>query len=271
MLTVNRAYALVWQLSDEFERSVPGWNHSLLVWRTSALDPTSKATVLANLCARHNVNGLAIRAVVDVRQLNPRAVRETRDLAARLEKTLRARGYDIAAKPLPTQPVLAARNVPSRELRREHLFLSDLADRSVSPLPRGIDTTLAFSEAVAAASSWWLHESEWTMDRKLWVSGKEAHAHARVRVAPPTSSIDSEISVQVSLPWSGRGRSPRWGKVVRALLGRQLRAGGLTVRRIPAEPSLVFASRDVPGSAATVMRTARALGALPLGETDGLR
>ncbi len=38
MLTVKGAYALLWQLSGKFERNVPGWEHSLLVWRATAKD-----------------------------------------------------------------------------------------------------------------------------------------------------------------------------------------------------------------------------------------
>lgn len=269
MLTVKGAYALLWQLSEKFERSVPGWQHSLLVWRTSALDDASKATVLANLCARHNANGLAARAVVYVQQLNHGAAPETRDLASRLEKKLRDKGYDIAADALPEQPVLAVRNVPLRDVRREHLFLSDLTDKSVSPLPSGIKTTLELSHALAAASSWWLHESEWAINRKIRVFGKAGDAYARVRVAPPTSSMSSEISVQTSPLWNGLGRRPRWTKAARALLARQLRAGELSVSRTLSDSSLVFASRDVPRSAARVMRIARELGDLLLGDEEG--
>jgi len=265
MLTVKGAYALLWQLSGKFERNVPGWEHSLLVWRATAKDLAPRCTLRVSLCARQGADGLKVRAVVSIQHPDARSTPQIRRLVAAVTKRLRKRGFKLDSAPLPEQPLLAVRNVPIRELRREHLFLSDLAGKAVSPLPRRAPTTVAFSEAIEAASGWTLHESEWTLDRKIRVCGKEANAHARVRVAPP-GSISSEISVQVWLPWSRRGRPPGWFGVARAKLVRQLRAGGLSVWRIPSEPSLVFASTAPPPSARAVMSMAREVGALRLGD-----
>lgn len=269
MPTVKGACELLWQLSGELERNVPRWEHSLLVWRATSHDATG-CTLLVNLCARQGTDGLKVRSVAWIRRPKPRSTAPIRERVATASRELRERGYELATDPLPEQPLLAVREVPMRELRAEHLFLSELAGKSVSPLPRRVLTTLAFSEAIAAASGWNLHESEWTIDRKIRVCGKEADALARVRVAPP-GGIGSEISVQVWLPWSRRGRPPGWFGVARTKLGRQLRAGGLTVRRIPSEPSLVFASRPLPRGSRAVMRMARHVGALRLGDGSELR
>lgn len=265
MLTVKGAYELLWQLSGKFERIAPGWEHSLLVWRATSKDLAPRSTLQVNLCARQGADGFKVRAVVWIRHPDAPSTPQSRELVAAVAKRLRERGYRLDSAPLPEQPLLAVRNLPSRELRREHLFLSELVGKSVSPLPRRVPTTLVFSEAIDAASSWTLHESEWTLDRKVRVCGKEANAHARVRVAPP-GSIGSEISVQIWLPWSRRGRPPGWFGLARAKLARQLRAGGLSVRRIPSEPSLVFASTALPRGARAVMSMARQAGALRLGD-----
>lgn len=270
MPTVKGTYDLLWQLSDRFERNVPGWRHSLVVWRAKTTDrgAGAKSVLLANLCAGRGRHGLVVRAVVDVRHPGSPSTVRIRDFVAGVEEKLRARGYAIAADPLPEQPLLSWREIPVRQLHAEHLFLSELLGKTVSPLAR-VSTTQNFSTAIAAASSWALYESEWTMDRKIRVCGREATAHARVRIAPPPTkdrSISSEISVQVWLPWSRRGGRPLWLKQARMILARQLRAGGLRVERISTQPPLVFASRPPPRDPKEVMRKAKHVGSLELGD-----
>ena len=262
-------FDLLWQLSGRFERRVLGWQHSIVVWRATATDRVSGSTLLANLCGGQGRQGLAVRAVVEIRHPGLPSTAHIRDLVASVEHKLRGRGYRFAGDPLPEQPLLTVRDVPVQELRAEHLFLSELAGKTVSPLPRRISTTRAFSKSIASSSSWTLKESEWTTDRNICVSERDARIHARVRIAPPPSkhsSLTSEISVQVWLPWNRRGGQPLWLKQARVKLARQLRAGGLRVQRIPSEPALVFASRPPPRDGEEVMRLAQRVGALKFGD-----
>jgi hypothetical protein len=265
MLTAKGAPAILWQLLGSFERGVPGWEHSLLVWRASAEDLAPNCALRANLCARQGPGGLEVRAVVSIQHPDTRSTPQIRRLVAAVTKRLRERGYGIVSDPLPAQPLLAARNVPIRELRGEHLLLSDLAGKTVSPLPRRITTTLAASKAIAAASGWTLHEAGWTQDRKIRVCGVEANALTTAWVGPP-GTTRFMVSVEIWLPWSRRGRPPGWLGVARASLARQLRAGGLRVRRLPSEPSLVLASKAPPPGARGLMHLARKVGALRLGD-----
>jgi hypothetical protein len=264
MLTVDAAYKLLWQLSGTFERRVPGWTHSLLVWRGFKRDRRVGSRLAASLCVRQTARGLASRSVVSIQHPGAPSNKLIAALVKDIEGKLRERGYKLDLAPLPEQPLLAFRNLPARDLRAEHLFLSELTDTVVSPLPRRISTTVAFSRALAAGGGWSLHESEWTTSRAIHVCGREATAHVRVRIAPPTS-INSEISVQVWLPWSGRGRRPQWLDAAMRLLARQLRTGSLRVRRIPSQPALMFAWRAPPRSAEAIMRLASEISALPLG------
>lgn len=263
MLTVKGAYALLWQLSGKFERNVPGWEHSLVRWRARSADRSTGSVLLVSLCAGHVGRRLAMWAVVEIRHPGFPSTPRVRERVERVDHALRSRGYLFASDHLPEQPLLARREISGRRLAAEHRFLSALAGKPVLPLAGRVSDPSSFSRAISRSSSWGLMRSEWTMDREIRNEGRSARAHARVRIAPPPTkenSLTSEISVQVWLPWRRSGVPPKWLKLARMQLARQLRSGGLTVEWLRSEPGLVFGSRSLPRSAEGVMRLARHLG-----------